>query len=1376
MASRHPTAATPRTTDTAPVRSCGACAPEPRLHTYGYIRPFTLRPRALYESTLPYRKRGTMLFKSGARVGCCLCLAGAFVLAWGCAGDSNLTPADGARRGDGSSNTRDGSGDGNGIDAGNDMDGTGMDDAATDAIGDGARGEICGNGIDDNGNGQVDEGCSCLPGATQRCFPGPAVNAGVGQCTFGMQRCAGTGEFGMWSMCAGATLPSGELCDGLDNDCDGVVDNGCNCRSGATRACYSGPMGTRGIGICRDGTQRCEPGAGGIGTNWGPCTGETLPGTESCDGIDNDCNGTTDDGCSCTPGASRSCYGGPAGSAGVGPCRAGTQTCTTSSGMSSWAMCMGQVLPGAELCDGIDNNCDGTIDEGCECMAGATRACYDGPAGTRGVGTCADGMQTCVAGPGGVGTTWGPCMGSRTPTAEVCDDLDNNCNGAADETCVCRVPAMRMCYTGPVGSAGTGICRAGSQSCVIASGVATWAMCTGEVLPGTEVCDTIDNNCDGMIDEGCACRSGESRTCYGGPVGTSGVGVCRSGTQACAVVGGTPAWGTCAGDVLPGAETCDGVDNNCDGVVDEGCLCPAGAIRSCYPGPAGTEGVGICRAGMQACTAGAGGVGTSWGACGGFTLPGTETCNMLDDDCDGMIDEGCSCTAGASRGCYGGPVGTSGVGICRSGNQTCSVVGGIASWGACVGDVLPGSEACDGIDNDCDGVVDNGCVCTAGTMRGCYPGPAGTAGVGICRAGSQTCVAGAGGVGTSWGACSGAVLPGVETCNSIDDNCNGVIDEGCSCRSGDMRACYGGPAGTAGIGVCRPGAQSCVVAGGMASWGGCSGETGPGAELCDGLDNDCDGVVDNGCLCTAGAARSCYPGPAGTENVGICRSGNQTCVAGAGGVGTSWGSCGGYILPGSETCNSIDDDCDGMIDEGCMCTTGSMRSCYGGPAGTSGVGVCRSGTQTCSVVGGVASWGTCTGDVLPSAELCDGLDNDCDGVVDDGCLCPPGSSRSCYSGPAGTAGVGTCRAGTQMCVSGAGGVGSSWGACGGQVLPAAEVCDAMDNDCNGIVDNGCGCTPGSSQSCYTGPAGTLGVGVCRAGSQSCVSGPGGVGSSWGACAGDVRPSPETCNLLDDNCNGPVDDGIVCGPMVTCPAPVTVRAGTTVMLCATAVGGITYAWTVTSAPMGSTYMLGSPSSACTTFTSTIVGIFTLQFTATDAAGRTASCTTTVTMQPFGFRVEMFWDTAGTDIDLHVHNSLAAAWFNTPNDCYFANRTPNWDNVASVLDDPSLDIDDVDGLGPENTRVDTPPTTQLYSVGVHYWRGMPNTNVTVRIYCGNTMAPIATYTRLMRSASVASDDPNNDFWRVARVQFTSATMCTITPVNDIITGAASRAGSP
>ena len=273
-------------------------------------------------------------------------------------------------------------------------------------------------------------------------------------------------------------------------------------------------------------------------------------------------------------------------------------------------------------------------------------------------------------------------------------------------------------------------------------------------------------------------------------------------------------------------------------------------------------------------------------------------------------------------------------------------------------------------------------------------------------------------------------------------------------------------------------------------------------------------------------------------------------------------------------------------------------------------------------------------------------------------------------------------------------------------------------------------------------------------------------------------------MIDDNCDGMVDNGVSCaGPTVRCPAPVTGPAGDVVLLAGTATGAVSYRWEVVSTPPGGSAVLGSPTSLNTAFLAYIVGTYTVRFTATDAMGRTASCETTVTMLAHGLRVELNWDTgirtadlastSRTDLDLHVHNRTAPAWFNDPDDCFYSNRTPRWDVRGSTADDPSLDIDNVYGFGPENTSVDAPvPNTQTYTVGVHYFYGSARSNATVRIFCGARL--IATYTHALNGGAILG--ANNDFWRVARVTFTDASNCTVTPINDVISFTAARAGSP
>lgn len=217
-------------------------------------------------------------------------------------------------------------------------------------------------------------------------------------------------------------------------------------------------------------------------------------------------------------------------------------------------------------------------------------------------------------------------------------------------------------------------------------------------------------------------------------------------------------------------------------------------------------------------------------------------------------------------------------------------------------------------------------------------------------------------------------------------------------------------------------------------------------ETCNDLDDDDDGSIDEGCPCNAGASRSCYIGAPAQAGIGACTTGRQTC-----GPDGTWSTCEGSGLPAAETCNGLDDDCNGSVDEGCSCTAGTSRSCFGGTAAQVGVGACKAGTQHCLPEG---KWDTCKGQVLPKPETCKGEDDDCDGVADEDCQCAPDAKEPCYSGPAGTKDIGTCRGGERSCIVKPTG-GSAWSGCVGEVLPVPETNYVDDSDCTGANDYVC---------------------------------------------------------------------------------------------------------------------------------------------------------------------------------------------------------------------------------------------------------------------------------------------------------------------------------
>ena len=228
------------------------------------------------------------------------------------------------------------------------------------------------------------------------------------------------------------------------------------------------------------------------------------------------------------------------------------------------------VYPGApQVCgDGLNNDCDFST---WPSLAGTNEVDDDGD----GFSECQDDCDDANA-------------AIHSDTVEICDGSDNNCDGQADEG---NPTDGAACDTGL-----KGICANGRFDCQNGP-----ALCVSELQPSTERCDDLDNDCNGLVDDGnpdsgAGCVTGLPGVCSAGTM------ICRSGSVACVE------------DLHSSIETCDELDNDCDGVVDDfATSCGVGVCTS----------TGFCSSGMDTCTQGS---------------PASEACDHLDNNCDGAVD------------------------------------------------------------------------------------------------------------------------------------------------------------------------------------------------------------------------------------------------------------------------------------------------------------------------------------------------------------------------------------------------------------------------------------------------------------------------------------------------------------------------------------------------------------------------------------------------------------------------------------------------------------------------------------------------------------------------------------------------------------------
>jgi hypothetical protein len=263
---------------------------------------------------------------------------------------------------------------------------------------------------------------------------------------------------------------------------DAAVGGECN-RENEERPCLVDPTDTISAETCNRGTQTCLDGA------WSACAPQPMPVAETCNNLDDDCNGMADDLVeTCFPDGEKGCTQDADGRwTCTGACGTGTRTCRD----GALTLCDGATRPVEEACTEANmvarnEDCDDATDEGCECRSGETLSCWSGRADRMDVGKCKSGMQTCEGG------AFGPCMGEVHEDIETCanPNVDDDCNGTVDDVPTVGNRCQVMGAQGP--------CATGTLRCSGASG----PTCVSETMPSAEVCNSADDDCDSRADEG----------------------------------------------------------------------------------------------------------------------------------------------------------------------------------------------------------------------------------------------------------------------------------------------------------------------------------------------------------------------------------------------------------------------------------------------------------------------------------------------------------------------------------------------------------------------------------------------------------------------------------------------------------------------------------------------------------------------------------------------------------------------------------------------------------------------------------------------------------------------------------------------------------
>jgi hypothetical protein len=598
-----------------------------------------------------------------------------------------------------------------------------------------------------------------------------------------------------------------------------------------------------------------------------------------------------------------------------------------------------------------------------------------------------------------------------------------------------------------------GILTSGSTYYVQAGGYqATSGSFSIRVTAPVEICNLIDDDCDGQIDEGFDFDGDGFISCSGDCNDTNA-------------------------QINPGAtEICNSMDDDCDGSVDEG-------VTTTYYRDFDNDGFGNISVTTQACSPPTGYTSNSSDCndSNGSIFPGaSETCNTLDDDCDGSIDEGLLLTfyRDFDSDGFGNPGNTI---------LACSVpVGYVANSTDCNdsnNNIYPGRpEICNNQDDDCDTQIDEG-------VQSTFYRDQDNDGYGNASVTALACSAPAGYVSNSTDCndSNNTIYPGAsELCNSLDDDCDTSIDEGVQTtfyQDNDNDG-YGNPSSI--ISACT------APTGYVSNNTDCNDSNiniNPAAtEICNNLDDDCDGPIDEGTTTT-------YYRDQDNDGFGNVSITTEGCSQPAGYVSnsTDCNDTNGSIYPGAiESCNTLDDNCNGQTDEGVLNT-------YYRDQDNDGFGNAAITIQACSSpVGYVGNNQDCNDNnnaIRPNAtEVCNTIDDDCDVAIDEGFDQDNDGFTTCE---------GDCNDNNS------------------NIFPGApEACNGIDDNCDTFIDNGVTFQNYFADNDGDGFGNILLGNFCSPPANASLN-----NNDCNDGNASINPNElEICNNIDDNCNGQTDEG------------------------------------------------------------------------------------------------------------------------------------------------------------------------------------------------------------------------------------------------------------